>query len=103
MADSGEKDSNSYDYDKRDFYNSSFIDGWSAVSAEVLDEHTLRVYLTDAPYRENLDFHNLVLQLHFSETLEACQVGFNDIPNYFGEIVSRGVNGQTVLRDRFDY
>jgi len=70
-------------------FRKSSQDGWSAVSAEVLDSHTLRVYLTDALYRENVDFQNLVLRLRFSESLEDCQVGFNDMPNYFGEIASR--------------
>lgn len=99
IVNSDEKDR--FDYDTGDFRNFSTAIGWEAVSAEAIDEYTLRVYLTDAPYQENIDFHNLVLQLQFSETLEACRVGFNDIPNYFGEIASRGVDGETVLRERF--
>jgi len=88
-------------YPHRNIREASSIVGWEAVSAEVIDDHTLRVYLTDSLYRENVDLHNLVLQLKFSESLEACQVGFNDIPNYFGEIVARGVDGETILRERF--
>lgn len=88
-------------YEHRNVRERSSLIGWGAASAEVLNEHTLRIYLTDALGRDNVDFHNLVLQLEFSETLEDCQVGFNDIPNYFGEIAARRIDGETILRERF--
>lgn len=57
-------------YISNEFFEKDPEFGWDAVDFVKINEKTVKMFFTAEQYRANIDFHNLVVDIHFSESVE---------------------------------